>query len=83
MEHEFYAHSLPGKPREDWHQLEDHLKAVAEMARAFANDFGAGEWDYLAGLWHDLGKYAIRPQMAFTQSRRLTDRRTAKVEMSR
>ena len=83
MDDEFYAHSRSGKPSQDWHRLEDHLRAVAEMARAFANDFGAGEWDYLAGLWHDLGKYAIRPQMAFTQSRRLTDRRTAKVEMSR
>jgi len=58
MEHEFYAHSLPGKPPEDWHRLEDHLKAVAEMARAFAEDFAAGDWGYLAGLWHDLGKYS-------------------------
>ena len=55
---EYYAHSKEGKPREEWHRLEDHLKKVAEMARDFANDFGAGEWGYLAGLWHDLGKYS-------------------------
>jgi len=55
---EYYAHSLEGKPLENWHRLEDHLKAVAELARGFADDFGAGEWAYLAGLWHDLGKYS-------------------------
>jgi hypothetical protein len=44
---EYYAHSREGKPREDWHRLQDHLKAVAEMARSFADDFGAGDWGYL------------------------------------
>jgi CRISPR-associated endonuclease/helicase Cas3 len=58
MDGEFYARSLPGKPPEDWHRLEDHLKVVAEMARTFAEDFGAGDWAYLTGLWHDLGKYS-------------------------
>ena len=69
---EYYAHSKEGKPREEWHWLEDHLKKVAEMARDFASDFSADEWKYLAGLWHDLGKHAVRPQMAITQSRRIT-----------
>ncbi|MGD9578749.1 MAG: CRISPR-associated helicase Cas3' [Syntrophorhabdus sp.] len=54
----YYAHSLPGRPQEEWQPLEEHLKNVAEMARGFAEDFGAGEWAYLAGLWHDLGKYS-------------------------
>jgi CRISPR-associated endonuclease/helicase Cas3 len=48
-EKEYYAHSRKGKPPEDWHRLEDHLRAVAEMAREFAEDFGAGDWGYLAG----------------------------------
>lgn len=55
MKDEFYAHSRIGKPPEEWHRLEDHLKSVAELARAFANDFQAGDWGCLAGLWHDLG----------------------------
>ena len=55
---EYYAHSLPDKPQEDWQRLEEHLKNVAEMARGFAEDFGAGDWGYLAGLWHDIGKYS-------------------------
>jgi CRISPR-associated endonuclease/helicase Cas3 len=57
-EKQYYAHSLEGKPRKDWHRLEDHLKSVAELARRFADDFGSGDWGYLAGLWHDLGKYS-------------------------
>jgi hypothetical protein len=44
MKDEFYAHSREGKPPEDWHRLEDHLKAVADMARSFADGFNAGDW---------------------------------------
>jgi CRISPR-associated endonuclease/helicase Cas3 len=58
MDREYYAHSLPGKPPEEWQRLEDHLRAAAEKARHFADSFGAGEWGYVAGLWHDLGKYS-------------------------
>jgi CRISPR-associated endonuclease/helicase Cas3 len=56
MAREYYAHSLPGKPPEEWQRLEEHLRAAAEKARELAEVFGAGEWAYLAGLWHDLGK---------------------------
>jgi len=59
---EYYAHSLPDKLQEDWQRLEEHLKNVAEMARDFAEDFGAGDWGYFAGLWHDLGKYSDNQQ---------------------
>jgi CRISPR-associated endonuclease/helicase Cas3 len=58
MNDEFYAHSRDGKPPEEWQRLEDHLIKVAEMARSFADVFKAGDWAYLAGLWHDLGKYS-------------------------
>jgi CRISPR-associated endonuclease/helicase Cas3 len=54
----FYAHSVDGKPPDEWQLLEEHLKGTAELARSFANEFGCGEWGYLAGLWHDLGKYS-------------------------
>ncbi len=53
----FYAHSLDGRPKADWELLDEHLRNVAERSRAFAEAFGAGSWGYLAGLWHDLGKY--------------------------
>lgn len=39
------------------HQLVPHLRAVAELASGFANNFGAAELAYWAGLWHDLGKF--------------------------
>jgi CRISPR-associated endonuclease/helicase Cas3 len=55
---DFYAHSVEGKPVEEWHRLEDHLKGTAELAARFAAEFGCEEWGYLAGLWHDLGKYS-------------------------
>ena len=51
-----YAHSLPNKAREDWHELDKHLGDTARLADEFAADFAPG-WGYLAGLWHDLGKY--------------------------
>ena len=52
MEKEYYAHSLEGKPPEEWRPLEKHLKNVAEIARSFAEVFGAGDWGYLAELTH-------------------------------
>jgi CRISPR-associated endonuclease/helicase Cas3 len=44
------------------HNLADHLRDVAGLAREFAEAFGSGEWAYLAGIWHDLGKYRPRFQ---------------------
>ena len=43
--------------RWDTHLLEEHLYAVAGLAEKFAQSFGSKDWAYLAGLWHDLGKY--------------------------
>lgn len=54
----FYAHSADGKQPNDWHLLDEHLTSVAKAAKDFAEVFGAGDWAYLAGLWHDVGKYA-------------------------
>ncbi len=42
MDRKFYAHSLPGKPKNQWQPLEEHLKNVGELARGFAEEFGAG-----------------------------------------
>ena len=58
MKKRYFAHRLEGRPEDEWHLLEDHLKCTAEQAKSFANVFSAGEWAYLAGLWHDLGKYS-------------------------
>src|SRR5262245_24263870 len=50
-----YAHSSnnDGHP----HDLVEHLTCVAKMAAEFAGKFGAADFGYWAGLWHDLGKF--------------------------
>ena len=55
---QFYAHSVEGKSVDERHFLDEHLKGTAELAKSFADAFGSGEWGYLAGLWHDIGKYS-------------------------
>lgn len=54
----FYAHSTSRLDRSDWQPLKSHLKAVADIAAKCADKFGAGDWGEIAGLLHDLGKYA-------------------------
>jgi CRISPR-associated endonuclease/helicase Cas3 len=50
-----YAHS-PNNVGQS-HDLIAHLKSVAEKAAEFAGKFGAADFGYWAGLWHDLGKF--------------------------
>ena len=52
----FYAHSLEGRPIEEWQPLGEHLKNVSEMAAGFASSFGAEDWGRCLGLLHDSGK---------------------------
>jgi CRISPR-associated endonuclease/helicase Cas3 len=58
MARKAFAHSLDGKTPEKWQPLEDHLQNVAKLAADFARPFGGDQWAWLAGLWHDLGKYS-------------------------
>jgi CRISPR-associated endonuclease/helicase Cas3 len=53
-----FAHSRSGRPRGEWHPLEQHLRDTAQAASDASRKWGAGDLAYLAGLWHDLGKYA-------------------------
>lgn len=67
MEHQqtqirYYAHTKDGCTEEEWELLEDHLNKVANLAAEFSEAFTSNEWAYLAGLWHDLGKYHPRFQ---------------------
>ena len=56
IDNKYYAHTKEGRPPEEWQPLDEHLKNVAEMARSFADNFGAGDLAYWTGLWHDVGK---------------------------
>ncbi|MHB8529963.1 MAG: CRISPR-associated helicase Cas3' [Caulobacteraceae bacterium] len=64
-----FAHSLPGKPTEEWEPLEHHLEAVGRRAAEFAQAFGWAEAARVAGRLHDIGKcsgeyqaYIARPR---------------------
>lgn len=58
MKKKYFAHTIEGQPPSSWQLLEDHLQNVSEMAAEFSSKFGGDKWCRLAGLWHDLGKYA-------------------------
>lgn len=64
------AHITDGGRR---HQLDDHLRGTAESAAIMAKEFGCPGWGYLAGIWHDLGKYSAEFQnkLAFDKDRRV------------
>ncbi len=51
----FIAHSR--NTRGQRHDLEAHLRSVADLAAGFAAAFDASDLARLLGLWHDLGKY--------------------------
>ncbi|MGD0665585.1 MAG: CRISPR-associated endonuclease Cas3'', partial [Rhabdochlamydiaceae bacterium] len=44
------------------HDLIEHLNQVALKAKQFADEFQSGDWAYVAGLWHDLGKFSLEFQ---------------------
>lgn len=54
-----YAHTVPGRPTEDWQTLRQHLTGVSRRANDMGASFCASNWAGTAGLWHDLGKYSV------------------------
>lgn len=68
MRRKYYGHTRDGEPPENWQLLEDHLRQTAETARSFAGAFDSGDWAYLVGLWHDLGKYSYDFQQMLIDS---------------
>jgi len=70
----FYAHTKMNPNgslafERDWQPLATHLRTVAELAAAFARPFGLEEEARMAGLLHDLGKYAQRFQQRLHDNR--------------
>jgi CRISPR-associated endonuclease/helicase Cas3 len=51
-----FAHSIPGRPSEDWELLAHHLANVGTRAATFAAPFGFQHAALAAGLLHDIGK---------------------------
>jgi CRISPR-associated endonuclease/helicase Cas3 len=53
-----FAHSKPGRPKEEWQTIEEHLSNVARLARQLGESSGTQRWSEAAGRWHDLGKFS-------------------------
>ena len=53
---QFYAHSLPDRPEEEWEPLDKHLHLVADLASEFAEAFGGQKQAMVLGQLHDIGK---------------------------
>jgi CRISPR-associated endonuclease/helicase Cas3 len=68
---EYYAHTIAGKPEDEWHKLSCHLLGTSEMAASFANSTDYAKIFRIAGYLHDLGKY----QQAFQKYLREGGRR--------
>lgn len=65
-----YAHSLPGRPQQEWEPLQHHLYRVRDLAARFATPFGWGEAAGLMGLLHDIGKASHAYQRYIAESRK-------------
>ena len=54
-----YAHSQSGSPISEWQPLQDHCKAVADMAATFADPFASNVHGRLLGWLHDLSEMLV------------------------
>ncbi len=73
MYEEYYAHSVPGKLKEEWQPLQEHLENVAKLAAEFARPFNGDIWSQLLGLNHDVGKGTLHWQAYLRHSNEITD----------
>jgi CRISPR-associated endonuclease/helicase Cas3 len=73
----FFAHSTENTSGADWQSLHEHLVSVAAMAATRGAKFGAGKPAALAGLMHDLGKYAAAFQRRLAGAAEKVDHSTA------
>jgi CRISPR-associated endonuclease/helicase Cas3 len=67
-----WAHSA--NPSGGRHKLVDHLRSTGELARGFADRFGAGELAFWMGLLHDVGKGSCAWQRRLLEVERSGDR---------
>lgn len=56
---QWYAHSGNDDLKSDWQRLSDHLFSVAKLAAECARPIGLEKAAFIAGLFHDLGKYNV------------------------
>ncbi len=73
----WYAHTGREEDKRDWQGLADHLSAVAERAALMAKSFGLEGAAFIAGLFHDLGKYNAAFQLKLEGRELRVDHSTA------
>lgn len=73
----FFAHSGNNVDRSDWQTLKSHLEKVAQLSQKRADQFGSGDYGYIVGLLHDLGKYSQAFQLRLQGSNARADHATA------
>lgn len=76
MNQTIYAHTN-GPEKENWQLLSDHLISVAELAAGFSRNEDVSKLAYLAGLFHDLGKYSAAYQNRLINQGQKVDHSTA------
>lgn len=52
---DYYAHVTDDGRKQT---VEEHLRGCAELGETFASSFDAGDYGFLAGIMHDIGKYS-------------------------
>lgn len=72
-----FAHSGSREDKSDWQGLSEHLHNVATLAAEMAAVFGCARLAFLAGLFHDLGKYSEKFQRRLTGDPNSVDHSTA------
>ena len=65
MRHDFFAHTLKGRPLQEWRRLEEHLRDTARLAGGFAVAFGAPERARAEAPRRDPGRLARRHEVLF------------------
>lgn len=73
-----FAHSMNDDGKR--HDLSQHLRDVAGLAKAFSAEFGGGELAHLAGLLHDIGKSSAAFQNYLAACEREPNRRHPTVD---
>jgi len=77
----YFAHSGQKPDKSDWQKLSEHLHNVAQMAGDMAAPFGCAKAAFLAGLFHDLGKYTKEFQRRLEKESIRVDHSTAGAAM--
>jgi CRISPR-associated endonuclease/helicase Cas3 len=74
---EYYAHSIKDEPKENWQTIKVHLKETAKLSGEFAEKFNQKDLGYIAGLFHDIGKYSAGFQKRIIENGKKVDHATA------